>query len=166
MPPKKKVKAAADANTFLGQNTMKEDSSSKGKNKVSPMINGSAKTSNGAISNGKAHNSNPLGTKGNKLPSLKNDKFQRIRDAVQKMKDQGIIKPKKKMDLAALVMVLSSKGDWSAPEWHLLKVYSLVGVPVPMKMSRMLEIFEYYRVGPDLRPNETNSRWSVSECVN
>ena len=116
LPPKKKVKAAADANTFLGQNTMKEDSSSKGKNKVSPVINGSAKTSNGAISNGKAHNSNPLGTKGNKLPPLKNDKFQRIRDAVQKMKDQGIIKPKKKMDLAALVMVLSSKGDWSAPE--------------------------------------------------
>ena len=116
LPPKKKVKVAADANNFLGQNTEKDKEvkkGAKGKNKVGPVTNGVH--SNGTSKNG-AINGAAVGPRGNKLPPLKKDKFQRVRDAVTKMKEQGIIKAKKKMDLAALVMVLSSKGDWQAPK--------------------------------------------------
>ena len=111
LPPKKKVKAGAEANNFLctSTNDTSKDSSRKngssGKNnKVVPLNNTSSLS--GA----------PVGPRGNKLPPIhkKNEKWERVRNAVERMKREGIIKPKK-MDLATVVAALSSKGDWKAP---------------------------------------------------
>lgn len=109
LPPKKKVTVAADANNFLGQNTIKDDEKKekKKRNKVAPV---KERHKNGAL------NGAPVGPRGNTLPPLDNSKFAKLHRAVESMKEQGMLKNKKKMDLATLVMVLSSKGDWEAPK--------------------------------------------------
>lgn len=112
LPPKKKVTVAADANNFLGQSTIKEDEKKLTKRhiKVAPLKPQNNKHNSGELSG------SPVGPRGNKLPPLSNSTFKKVHRAVGQMKEQGMVKLKNKMDLATLVMVLSSKGNWEAPK--------------------------------------------------
>lgn len=114
LPPKMKVKLAEHANSFMGQHTVKDEKTYNKRNKVSPE-----KTlTNGNIENGHRRNSSTGSKKlrANTLPPIGSRGYNLWIGSVKKLKDDGRIAPTRKKDLAALVMALSSKGEWSAPE--------------------------------------------------
>ena len=102
IPPKKKVKAGVEANNFPSGTYQAIESQSQnrlGVNKIGIEIS-------------------PMGTPVTPFKTPKFDEHlsphtqSRIRIAVERMKVRGIIKSHKKKDFAAVVVALSSKGDW------------------------------------------------------
>lgn len=112
LPPKKKVRYAKEANNFLGQPDTDQEKSTKllkPNNKISP------ETPNITPNITPVHHVKSTELPGNTLPPLK--KFSKFNQAMDLMRNRGMLQNKeKKMDLATLVMVLSSKGDWSHPK--------------------------------------------------
>lgn len=113
LPPKKKVKYAKEANRFLGQVDSPREKSTKIKsytNKISP------ETPNLTPKVTHVYPVQSTELPQNTLPPLK--RFTKFNQALGLMRDRGMLQntKEKKMDLATLVMVLSSKGDWSHPE--------------------------------------------------
>lgn len=115
LPPKKKVKYAKEANNFLGQPDTQQQKSA---NKLKPNNNKIAPETPSITPNlTPVHHVKPIELPvGNTLPPL-GKKISKFNQALDLMRDRGMLQKKdKKMDLATLVMVLSSKGDWSHPK--------------------------------------------------